>query len=33
MELTRFGMKLFNLKHRDSFGKEILEKLNLFYIW
>ena len=21
------------LKHRDSFGKEKLKKLNLFYIW
>ena len=22
-----------HLKHRDSFGKEKLKKLNLFYIW
>ena len=24
---------LFSLKHKDSFGKEKLKKLNLFYIW
>ena len=28
-----FNSRLVRLKHRDSFGKEKLKKLNLFYVW
>ena len=35
MKLVQYGnqKKKWDLKHRDSFGKEKLKKLNLFYIW